>query len=74
MSRLQSLNYKKLVDAHCTSLYRFAFCLVHDEQTACDLTQHTFFLYANKGATLGEEVKIKSWLYATLHREYLRQR
>jgi RNA polymerase sigma-70 factor (ECF subfamily) len=74
MSRLQSLNYKKLVDAHCTSLYRFAYCLAHDEQTASDLTQHTFFLYANKGAALGDGVKIKPWLFATLHREFLRQR
>ena len=74
MSRQQSLQFKKLVETHCTGLYRFAFCLVNDEQTACDLTQHTFFLYANKGASLGAEVKIKPWLFATLHNEFLRQR
>ncbi len=74
MSRTQSLNFKKLVENHFAGLYRFAYCLAHDEQTACDLTQHTFFLYANKGATLPAGTRIKPWLYATLHNEFLRQR
>jgi RNA polymerase sigma-70 factor (ECF subfamily) len=74
MSRTQSLNFKKLVENHFTGLYRFAYCLANDEQTACDLTQHTFFLYANKGALLREGAKIKPWLYATLYSEFLRQR
>ncbi len=74
MSRTQSLNFKKLVERHFASLYRFAYCLANEEQTACDLTQHTFFLYANKGSAIRETHKVKSWLYATLHNEYLRQR
>jgi RNA polymerase sigma-70 factor (ECF subfamily) len=74
MSRTQSLNFKKLVESYFAGLYRFAYCVAQDEQTACDLTQHTFFLYANKGATLREGAKIKPWLYATLHSEFLRQR
>jgi len=74
MSRSQSLNFKKLVEVHFASLYRFAYCLANDEQTACDLTQHTFFLYANKGASIRDGHKVKSWLYSTLHNEYLRQR
>ena len=74
MSRTQSLTFKKLVENHFTGLYRFAYCLVNDEQTACDLTQHTFFLYANKGAKLRDGARIKPWLYATLHNEFLRQR
>jgi len=74
MSRTQSITFKKLVENHFASLYRFAYCLVNDEQTAGDLTQHTFFLYANKGATLPPGVKVKPWLYGTLHSEFLRQR
>ncbi len=74
MSRILSQNFKKLVEGNFTSLYRFAFCLANDEQTACDLTQHTFFLYANKGSAIHDVHKIKPWLYSTLHGEYLRQR
>jgi RNA polymerase sigma-70 factor (ECF subfamily) len=74
MSRSQSLNFKKLVETFHSGLFRFAYCLVFDEQAACDLTQHTFFLYANKGAQLRDPTKLKPWLYATLYHEYKRQR
>jgi RNA polymerase sigma-70 factor, ECF subfamily len=74
MSRTQSLNFKKLVENYFAGLYRFAYCLAQDEQTACDLTQHTFFLYANKGASLPAGTRLKPWLYTTLHNEFLRQR
>ncbi len=74
MSRLQSLNFKKLVDAYHTGLYRFAHCLSQDEQTASDLVQHTFFIYANKGAESRENAALKIWFYATLYHEYVRQR
>jgi len=75
MSRSQSLNFKKLVEAYHASLYRFAYSLANDEQIACDLTQHTFFIYANKGAAATTNpAKLRPWLYATLYHEYLRQR
>lgn len=74
MSRLKSLNFKKLVESFHAGLFRFAYCLCFDEQTASDLTQHTFYIYANKGTELKEESKLKLWLYSTLYHEYVRQR
>ncbi len=75
MSRSQSLNFKKLVENYHASLYRFAYSLTNEVQVASDLTQHTFFIYANKGAKdIGQPAKLKSWLFATLYHEYLRQR
>lgn len=73
MSR-QSLNFKKLVESYHTGLYRFAHCLTQEAQTASDLVQHTFFIYANKGAEARENAALKVWFYATLYKEYLRQR
>jgi RNA polymerase sigma-70 factor (ECF subfamily) len=74
MSRNQSLNFKKLVESFHAGLFRFAYCLCFDEQTASDLTQHTFFIYANKGTELRDSAKLKLWFYSTLYHEYVRQR
>ncbi len=74
MSRSQSLNFKKLVESLHAGLFRFAYCLCFDEQTASDLTQHTFYLYANKGTDLRDPAKLKLWCYTTLYSEYRRQR
>jgi RNA polymerase sigma-70 factor, ECF subfamily len=74
MSRSQSLNFKKLVEAHCTGLYRFAYALVNDEQEACDLTQQTFYLYANNDFAVRDPAKARDWLFAMLWREFQRQR
>jgi RNA polymerase sigma-70 factor (ECF subfamily) len=41
---------------------------------ASDLTQQTFFLWATKGHTLRDFSKVKSWLFTTLHREFLGSR
>ncbi len=69
-----SLDFQKLVDEHYSSLYRFAYSLAGNEHEASDLTQHTFFIYANKGSSLRDTTKVKSWLFTTLYREFLRQR
>jgi RNA polymerase sigma-70 factor (ECF subfamily) len=74
MSGTETLNFKQLVDAHYTSLYRFAYSLAGNEHEAGDLTQHTYFIYANKGSTIRDPSKIKSWLFTTLYREFLRLR
>ena len=53
-------------------LYRFAYSLAKNEDSAGDLTQQTFFIYAEKGNQLRDRAKVKSWLFTTLYREFLR--
>ena len=69
----QETDFEKLVDLYYPSLYRFAFSLTRQESEACDLTQETFLIWAKKGHTVRDGSKIKSWLFTTLHREYLQK-
>lgn len=66
--------FASLVDAHYASLYRFAYSLSRSETDAGDLTQQTFYIWATKGHMLNDSGKAKSWLFTTLHREFLRTR
>jgi RNA polymerase sigma-70 factor, ECF subfamily len=69
----QETVFEKLVDLYYPSLYRFAFSLTHQESDACDLTQETFLIWARKGHQVRDDSKVKSWLFTTLHREYLQK-
>lgn len=64
--------FEEIVSAYYAPLYRFAFSLSHEEEEACDLTQETFRRLASKGHQLRDESKIKTWLFTTLYREFLR--
>jgi len=66
-----SLDFDGLVTAYYGILYQFAFSLTRDEAEACDLTQQTFCVWANKGHQLRDKSKVKTWLFTTLHREFL---
>lgn len=66
-----SVDFDNLVDLHYAGLYRFALSLARDENHAADLTQQTFYIWAAKGHQLQDRSKAKSWLYTTLHREFL---
>lgn len=66
--------FTQLVDAHYAPLYRFALSLARNSADASDLTQQTFFIWARKGDQLREAGKVKSWLFTTLYREFLRGR
>lgn len=69
-----SLDFESLVARYYRPLYQFAFSLTRAEADACDLTQQTFYVWATKGHQLKDATKVKSWLFTTLHREFLESR
>src|SRR3989449_8561200 len=68
------LEFEGLVEQFYRPLYQFAFSLAQSESDACDLTQQTFYIWATKGHQLRDASKVKSWLFTTLHREFLETR
>lgn len=70
----KGLDFDELVARHYGPLYQFAFSLARDEADACDLTQQTFCIWAAKGHQLRDISKVKTWLFTTLHREFLGSR
>lgn len=66
--------FEDLVDAHYQALYRFGISLVRDPDIASDLVQETFCIWAAKGHQLKDRSKAKTWLFTTLHREFLSHR
>src|SRR6266700_5229133 len=68
---MPSDDFEQIVSPHYEPLYRFGFSLTRSEAYACDLTQQTFYIWANKGHQLKDLAKVKTWLFTTLHREFL---
>jgi RNA polymerase sigma-70 factor, ECF subfamily len=66
--------FEAIVNEHYKPLYRFALSLTRAAPDACDLTQHTFQVWALKGHQLRDLTKVKTWLYTTLHRAFLQTR
>ncbi len=66
--------FAELVDAHYQALFRFGMSLTRDVDRASDLVQETFCIWAAKGDQLRDRTKAKTWLFTTLHREFLSQR
>jgi len=69
-----SLEFESLVANYYGSLYKLAYSLTQAEADACDLTQQTFYVWATKGHQLRDASKVKTWLFTTLHREFLDSR
>jgi len=67
-------HFEEIVSLYYEALYKFAFSLTRVEADACDLTQQTFYIWATKGHQLQDLSKVKSWLFTTLHREFLNLR
>lgn len=67
-------DFSTLVDTYYQALYRFGYSLTKNEHEASDLTQQTFVIYAEKGSTIKDRSKVKSWLFTSLYREFLRIR
>src|SRR5256885_1588330 len=69
-----SLDFDNLVASYYRPLYQFAYSLTQSDADACDLTQQTFYIWATKGHQLRDVSKVKTWLFTTLHREFLEGR
>jgi RNA polymerase sigma-70 factor, ECF subfamily len=67
----EGIDFESLVATYYEPLYQFAFSLTRDEADACDLVQQAFCIWANKGHQLRDLTKVKTWLFTTLHREFL---
>ena len=65
-------DFEELVTRYYQPLYQFAYSLTRTEADASDLTQQTFYIWAAKGHQLQDRAKVKTWLFTTLHREFLR--
>lgn len=70
----RDLDFEQLVREFYAPLYRFAWSLSQNESDASDLVQQTFYQWARKGHQLSNPAKVKSWLFTTLHREFLGRR
>src|SRR5690349_2892791 len=66
--------FEKIVSQYYEPLYRFAFSLARTESDAADLTQQAFYVFASKGHQLRDRSKVKTWLFTTLHRNFLESR
>ena len=68
------LDFATLARQYYQPLYRFGLSLSRNESDASDLVQQTFLIWAKKGSSLRDPTRVKSWLFTTLYREYLRVR
>ena len=72
MAEENDISFETLVATYYQPLYKFAYSLTKTPDDAADLTQQTFLIWAEKGHTLRESSKVKSWLFTSLYREFLR--
>ncbi len=66
--------FQQLIDAWYDPLYRFVLSLARNGDDALDLPQQTFARWAEKGHTLRDKDRAKSWLSMVLCREFLNSR
>ena len=74
MAKAKEHTFEEIVALYYEPLYRFGLSLTQRAAEASDLVQETFFLWASKGHQLRDKTKVKSWLFTTLHREFLGSR
>ena len=67
-------DFESLARRYYRDLYYFAFSLTGNATEASDLVQETFYIWASKGDQLRNVARAKSWLFTTLHREFLQIR
>jgi RNA polymerase sigma-70 factor (ECF subfamily) len=66
--------FETIVSEHYEPLLRFATNLTRSEFDGRDLTQQTFYVWATKGHQLRDVSRVKTWLFTTLHRNFLQAR
>lgn len=74
MSKGTQPDFSEAVEQFYEPLYRFAYSLAKNPHEASDVTQQTFLIFAQKAGDLRDRSKLKSWLFTTLYREFLRVR
>lgn len=65
------MNEQNTADAYYQSLYRFALSLSRKPYDAEDLVHQTFLKWMTHKDQIRNEDRVKSWLFTTLHREFL---
>ena len=68
----KNIYLEEIVSQYHADLYRFAFALAKNESDAADLTQQTFLALAKHQKQIRKVGKVKTWLFTTLRREFLR--
>ena len=69
----KKIDLEAIVSEYYAALYRFGLALAKNESEAADLTQETFLILAKHEKQIREPEKIKTWLFTTLRREFLRK-
>jgi len=66
------LDIERIVSEFYAPVYRFALALTANEIEAADLTQEAFLILCKQHGQIREPEKIKSWLFTTLRRAFLK--
>ena len=69
----KKIDLQAIVSETYAALYRFGLALARNENEAADLTQETFLILAKRQHQIREPDQIKTWLFTTLRREFLRK-
>jgi RNA polymerase sigma factor (sigma-70 family) len=69
----KNIDLQAIVSEYYAALYRFGWALAKNESEAADLTQETFLILAKHQKQIREPERIKTWLFTTLRREFLRK-
>src|SRR5271165_2741782 len=68
----EEMDITSIVERFYSALYRFAVSLTRSETDAADLVQETFLALTRRSHQIRDFSQIKSWLFTTLRREFLR--
>jgi RNA polymerase sigma-70 factor (ECF subfamily) len=69
-----AIDFDAAVERFYEALYQFGFSLSGNASDAADLTQETYRVLLLKAEQIRDPQKVKSWLFTTLYREFLRGR